>query len=45
MRELAVLSGTKPPTEVHMEGPTTPAAYVAEDGLIGHKWKQKPWVL
>jgi len=22
-----------------------PAAYVAEDGLFGHQWKQKPLVL
>jgi len=22
-----------------------PAAYVAEDGLVGHQWKKKPFVL
>ena len=22
-----------------------PAAYVAEDGLVGHQWKEKPLVL
>jgi len=22
-----------------------PAAYVAEDGLVGHKWEKKPLVL
>jgi len=22
-----------------------PAAYVAEDGLVGHQWKENPWVL
>jgi hypothetical protein len=27
---------------VHMEGPIAPAAYVAEDGLVGHKWKEWP---
>jgi hypothetical protein len=20
-----------------------PAAYVAEDGLVGHQWEQRPW--
>ena len=28
-----------------MEGPITPAAYVAENGLVWHQWKQKPLVL
>ena len=27
------LSGTKPPTRVHMEGPMSPAAYIAEGVL------------
>ena len=25
---------------VHMEGPMAPAAYVAEDGLVGHHWEE-----
>jgi hypothetical protein len=29
------LPGTKPPTRVHMEGPMTPAAYVAEVVVLG----------
>jgi len=28
---------------VHMEGPMTPAAYVAEDGLVRHQWEERPW--
>jgi hypothetical protein len=36
---------TKPPTRVHMEGPMAPAAYVAEDGLVGHQWEERPLVL
>ena len=27
---------------VHMEGPMAPAAYVAEDGLVGHQWEEWP---
>ena len=27
-----------------MEGPMVPAAYVAEDGLIGHQWEKRPLV-
>jgi hypothetical protein len=23
----------------------TPAAYVAEDGLVGHQWEERPLVL
>jgi hypothetical protein len=30
---------------LHMEGPITPAAYVAEDGLVGHQWEDSPLVL
>jgi len=30
---------------VHMRRPMTPAAYVAEDGLVGHQWDEKPLVL
>ena len=29
----------------HKEGPIAPAAYVAEDGLFGHKWEERPLVL
>ena len=28
-----------------MDGPMAPAAYVAEDGLVGHQWEEKPSVL
>jgi hypothetical protein len=28
-----------------MEGSLAPAAYVAEDGLVRHKWEEKPLVL
>ena len=39
-------SRTKPPTkEYNMEGLMAPAAYVAEDGLAGHKWEERPLVL
>ena len=27
---------------IHMEGPMTLATYVAEDGLVGHLWADKP---
>lgn len=27
---------------IHMDRPMAPAAYVAEDGLVGHKWEEKP---
>jgi hypothetical protein len=30
---------------VHMEGPMGPAAYVAEDGLVGSKGEERPLVL
>jgi hypothetical protein len=26
-------------------GPMVPAAYVAEDGLVGHQWEERPLVL
>jgi hypothetical protein len=26
-------------------GPNKSAAYVAEDGLVGHQWEEKPLVL
>jgi len=25
-----------------MDRPMAPAAYVAEDGLVGHPWEEKP---
>jgi hypothetical protein len=31
--------------KVHMKGPMAPAAYVAEDGLVGHQWKERSLVL
>jgi hypothetical protein len=34
--DLLEFSGTEPPTKV--EGPMAPAAYVAEDDLVGHQW-------
>ena len=30
---------------VHMVGLMAPAAYVAEDGLVSHQWKERPLVL
>ena len=27
---------------IHMEGPRAPAAYVAENGLVGHQWEEQP---
>ena len=27
---------------IHVEGPMALAAYVAEDGLIGHLWEERP---
>ena len=27
---------------VHMEGPMALVTYVAEDGLIGHQWEERP---
>ena len=27
---------------VHMEGPMALAASVAEDGLVGHQWEERP---
>ena len=27
---------------VHMKGPMALAAYVAEDGLVGHQWEGRP---
>jgi hypothetical protein len=30
---------------VHVEGPMAPAAYVAENGLVGHQWEERPLVL
>jgi hypothetical protein len=36
--EPSELPWTKTPSQrVHMEGPVAPAAYVAEDGLVGHQ--------
>jgi hypothetical protein len=28
-----------------MEGSMAPTAYVAEDGLVGHQWEERPLVL
>jgi hypothetical protein len=36
--------GTKPPTK-EVEGPMTPAAYVAMDCLVGHQWEERSLVL
>jgi hypothetical protein len=39
------LPGTKAPTKrVHMEGTIAKAAYVAEDGLVGHQWEETHFV-
>jgi hypothetical protein len=34
---------TKPPTKeyIHMEESMAPAAYVVEDGLVGHQWEER----
>jgi hypothetical protein len=37
--DLLELPGTVPPTK---EYTLAPAAYVAEDGLVGHKWEERP---
>jgi len=29
---------------LHMNGPMAPAAYVAEDGFVGHQWEDKSLV-
>jgi hypothetical protein len=29
----------------HMVGLMAPAAYAAEDGLVGHQWEERPFVL
>jgi hypothetical protein len=39
------LPETKPPTKVHMVGLMAPVAYIAEDGLVGHQWEERPLVL
>jgi hypothetical protein len=39
------LLGTKPPTRGYMERPMAPATYVAEDGIVGHQWEERPFVL
>ena len=31
--------------KLHMEGPMAPATYVAEGGLVGHQWEERPLVL
>jgi hypothetical protein len=36
------LLGTGPPTKEYKEGPMAPAAYVTEDGLVGHQWEERP---
>ena len=30
---------------IHLEGPMAPAVYLAEDGLVGHQWEERPLVL
>ena len=42
---LPELPGSKPSTRVHMEGPMTPDAYAAEDGLLEHRKEERPLVL
>jgi hypothetical protein len=27
---------------IHGEGPMAPATYVAQDGLVGHQWEERP---
>jgi hypothetical protein len=41
-------SGTKPSTKEYVwvgGEPMAPAAYVAEDGLVGHQWEERTLVL
>ena len=30
---------------IHMDGPMALATYVAEDGLVGYQWEERPWGL
>jgi hypothetical protein len=40
------LPGTKPPTKEHTWlGLMALASCVAEDGLVGHQWEERPFVL
>ena len=39
------LPGTKPQTKENTMGLMSLAAYVAEDGLVGHQWEEKLFVL
>jgi hypothetical protein len=48
--ETTVLTGQTPRAprdwtnnqRLHMEGPMVLATYVAEDGLVGYQWKERP---
>ena len=37
-----VLPGTKPPTKGYTWKDSAPAAYVAEEDLVGHHWEERP---
>ena len=39
------LPGTKVLTKEYMEGPMSPDAYVAADGLVGHQREERSLVL
>ena len=36
------LLGTKPPIKENMVGLVVLAAYIAENGLLGHQWEERP---
>ena len=38
-QDLLELLGSAPPTK---EGPMALATYVADDGLVGHQWEERP---
>jgi hypothetical protein len=50
MEEATVTSGQTPRApgdwatnqRIHMDQPMAPAAYMAEDGLVGHQWEERP---
>jgi len=33
------------PKGVHLDTPMAPAAFVTDDGFVGHQWEEKPLVL
>ena len=39
-RPLRALGDWTSNQRVHKEGPTLPAVYVTEDGIVGHQWEE-----